>query len=97
MPLQLDIEPSHVHSIESALVHLTSPEVIHGVTLPGGRGEGEASKRNELERTPRVLVLHLKRFGWDGSGMGKARKMGKAVGFGEELIVPQSESFIYAT
>ena len=63
------------------------------MTLPGGRGEGEASKRCELERMPRVLMLHLKRFGWDMSGSGKARKMGKAVGFGEELIIPRGEFF----
>jgi hypothetical protein len=36
-------------------------------------------------------MLHLKRFGWDMSGSGKARKMGKAVGFGETLEIPRGE------
>lgn len=84
-PLQLDIQPRTVVSLETALKHLADPETIAGVTLASGRGVADAQRKTELETLPRVLVCHLKRFGWEEG----ARKMGKVVAFGEELEVPR--------
>lgn len=87
-PLQLHIQPSTVFSVETALQHLPDPETINDVVLPSStslKGSADATRRTELETLPKVLVLHLKRFGWAEG----ARKMGKVVAFGEELVVPK--------
>lgn len=85
-PLQLDIQPAHVDSIESALAHMADPELIPGYALSSLRGGiADAVRRTELEVLPKVLVCHLKRFNWAEG----ARKMAKVIAFGETLEIPR--------
>jgi len=85
-PLQLDIQPAHVDSVESALAHMADPELIPGYALSSLRGGiADAVRRTELEVLPKVLVCHLKRFNWAEG----ARKMAKVIAFGETLEIPR--------
>ncbi|CED82240.1 Ubiquitin-specific protease [Phaffia rhodozyma] len=95
-PLPLDIASPSVFNITTALEHLVEPETVHGVVMGPAGGKGrEAVKRCWLEVGPKVLVVAFKRFGWVGDdgaagGFGAgARKMGKVVSYGGELIIPE--------
>ncbi|WFD26568.1 ubiquitinyl hydrolase 1 [Malassezia nana] len=63
--LPLDIQPSHVHTIQDALRQITIPETISGVWSQQRHAFVDASKQVCLELLPPVLVLHLKRFVFD--------------------------------
>ncbi|PWN17999.1 cysteine proteinase, partial [Microstroma glucosiphilum] len=84
-PLQLDIQPSHVHTIEDALLNLTVPETIPGVYSPARGGLVDATKQVFIERTPPILVLHLKRFLYDE--VGGVQKNVKEVGYTDTLDI----------
>ncbi|CAO1625929.1 unnamed protein product [Sympodiomycopsis kandeliae] len=84
-PLQLDIQPPSVQTIEDALLNLTVPETIPGVFSMARGGPVDATKQVFIERTPPVLILHLKRFFYDE--VGGVQKNSKEVGYSDTLDV----------
>ncbi|KAI8618943.1 hypothetical protein BC830DRAFT_1207194 [Chytriomyces sp. MP71] len=84
--LQLDIAPDHVESIDDALLNLTVPETIKGVTSQNLGIAVDATKQTYIDVFPSVLILHLKRFVYDQS-CGTTRKLRKHVTFETRLKV----------
>ncbi|KAI8617877.1 hypothetical protein BC830DRAFT_1061995, partial [Chytriomyces sp. MP71] len=84
--LQLDIAPDQVASIDDALLNLTVPETITGVTSQNLGIAVEATKQTYIDVFPSVLILHLKRFVYDQS-CGATRKLRKHVAFETRLKV----------
>lgn len=84
--LQLDIAPPTVHTIEDALLQLVQPETVHGYRPnPTSSILVDATKQVKIETTPPILVIHLKRFGYDE--VGGTIKNTKNVGYGKHLEV----------
>jgi ubiquitin carboxyl-terminal hydrolase 10 len=54
-PLQLDIQPPHVQTIEDALSNLTQPETIPGVYSPSRDAVVDATKQVFIETLPPSL------------------------------------------
>lgn len=81
-PLQLDIQPAHVTTIEEALENLTRPETISGV-LSSTKTLVDATKQVFIETLPPILVVHLKRFYYDD--IGGVQKSSKVLGYGPTL------------
>ncbi|KAF2747439.1 cysteine proteinase [Sporormia fimetaria CBS 119925] len=81
-PLQLDIGSPDVHNISDALRGLTRLETLESA-VKGGR---PSTKQVFIESLPPVLILHLKRFYYDGSG---PHKIWKKIGYPLELEIPK--------
>ncbi|KAI9628453.1 hypothetical protein H4Q26_018054 [Puccinia striiformis f. sp. tritici PST-130] len=62
--LQLSIEHPSITTIEQALAHFSTPEVISDMVSKNGQ-RVSATKQVYIESFPPVLVLHLKRFNYN--------------------------------
>lgn len=78
--LQLDIQSEKVGNVTEALANNFASEIIDGYLCPKTKQEVEAVKSMSLEELPPILVLHLKRFVYDGSGKG-SQKLLKNIDF----------------
>jgi len=82
--LQLVIDEPHVHTIEDALLNLTTPEMLTDLSGPRGT-RVDGTKTVFVETLPPVLVVHLKRFYYDE--VGGVGKIMKKVGYGTTLEI----------
>ncbi|KAI9293573.1 cysteine proteinase, partial [Neoconidiobolus thromboides FSU 785] len=57
--LQLEIEPSHIDSVEDAIIHLLEPETIEE------KGSITTTKQVSIKALPPILVLQLKNVNYD--------------------------------
>ncbi|EOQ99539.1 putative ubiquitin carboxyl-terminal hydrolase 3 [Wallemia ichthyophaga EXF-994] len=87
-PLQLDIQPDHIHSIEDALLNLAQPETIHGVYSPSKQGPVDATKQVTIDTSPPILIIHLKRFLYHS--VGGVMKSNKRITYQPTLSIPNS-------
>jgi ubiquitin carboxyl-terminal hydrolase 10 len=85
--LQLDISSPDVHNIIHALKGLTRSEAVHGAFDSLKGGNVSAYKQVFIETLPPVLILHLKRFQYDGK-VG-TQKIWKKIGYPLELEIPK--------
>ncbi|GAA5858175.1 hypothetical protein JCM8547_005682 [Rhodosporidiobolus lusitaniae] len=81
----LEIQPDHVHTVSDALLHSTTPESLPDYTTSRGTVTQSATKQVLLDALPPVLILHLKRFGYDE--IGGTTKSIKRVGYETVLEV----------
>ncbi|KAK2086660.1 Ubiquitin carboxyl-terminal hydrolase 10 [Saguinus oedipus] len=65
--LQLDIQSDKIRTVQEALESLVAKESVQGYTTKT-KQQVEISRRVTLEKLPRVLVLHLKRFVYEKTG-----------------------------
>lgn len=81
-PLQLDIQDPRVSSVTDALHHITQTETLdHGLD-----GTGRTMTRwSFIEKLPPILILHLKRFIYDGHG---TKKVWKKIAYPLKLEIP---------
>ena len=61
---------------------------------PSGSSDSDVSQQMLIEALPPVLVLHFKRFRYDGAAGGVV-KIGKPVQFSPELDIPFGTLFIF--
>ena len=84
--LSYDFSPQrdHIHTVQDALSGLSQAQSVQLTqsTRPGVIIEGQ--QQSLIEVLPPILVLQMKRFGYDTMG---AAKVGKHVRFGPELEI----------
>jgi len=84
--LQLDIQSDNVNSLEDALKENFSSEQLDGYICSKTKMEVEASRNLSLEELPPILILHIKRFVYDGT-TGGCQKVMKHVEFSVDLEI----------
>jgi ubiquitin carboxyl-terminal hydrolase 10 len=81
------LQRDNVHTIKDALLNISSPQSV-SLTSPTRPGVAiEASQQVLIDALPPILVVHMKRFLYDTSGVGGVVKVGKQIPFVEELEV----------
>jgi len=87
--LPLDIQHPEVNSINGALIKSFDSEDIDGYICQRTKQVVEASRCTSLEELPTILILHIKRFVYDGSSRG-VQKVMKPVDFTVDMEIPKS-------
>ena len=84
LSLSLSVQRDHIHTVHDALSGLSQAQSVQLTqsTRPGVIIEGQ--QQSLIEVLPPILVLQLKRFGYDTMGVAK---VGKQVRFGPELEI----------
>ena len=93
-PLQLDIQSPEVFTIFDALSHISEPEIVPGVWSSARGSNVDATKQVYVETFPPVLILHLKRFVYDGTEHSVVKRS-KPVAYGIELAIPSGKRWSF--
>ena len=87
--LQLHIQDEHVNTLADALGQNFANEKLDGFICSRTKKEIEATRILSLEELPPVLILHLKRFVYDGK-TGGVQKIMKQIDFGVDLEISKN-------
>jgi len=87
--LQLDIQDQAIQSVTDALGQNFANEKLDGFICSKTKKEIDATRILSLEELPSILILHLKRFVYDGQ-TGGVQKIMKQIEFGVDLEISKS-------
>lgn len=87
--LQLDIQDDSITSVSDALIQNFASEKLDGYICSKTKKEIEAFRNLSLEELPPILILHLKRFVYDGM-TGGVQKVMKQIEFSVDLEISKS-------
>jgi len=87
--LQLDIQDQLIQSVTDALEQNFANEKLDGFICSKTKKEIDATRILSLEELPPILILHLKRFVYDGQ-TGGVQKIMKQIEFGVDLEISRN-------
>jgi len=87
--LQLDIQDQEIQSVTDALEQNFANEKLDGFICSKTKKEIDATRILSLEELPPILILHLKRFVYDGQ-TGGVQKIMKQIEFGVDLEISRN-------